>query len=102
MKILLTEEYPEIKREYLDYLEKNNQIFELTDNYKNDEIEAIIIRSKIVVNSEFLDNYKNLKIIARVGVGLDKIDLEECKKRNISVLNTPLANADSVADLVLA
>jgi D-3-phosphoglycerate dehydrogenase len=54
------------------------------------------------VDKDFLDKYKNLKIVARVGVGLDKIDLEECKKRNIKVLNTPLANADSVADLVLA
>jgi len=42
------------------------------------------------------------KFIARVWVGLDKVDLEETKKRNIKVLNTPWANANSVADLVLA
>jgi hypothetical protein len=29
MKILLYEKYPEIKREYLNYLEKNHQIFEI-------------------------------------------------------------------------
>ena len=68
----------------------------------SEEINVIIIRSKIIVNSESLDNFSNLKFVARVGVGLDKVDLKECKKRNIKVLNTPLANADSVADLVLA
>ncbi len=102
MKILLLEKYPEIKREYLGYLEKNNQIFEIWDNYKNDEIEVIIIRSKIKVDKDLLDKYPSLKFIARVWVGLDKIDLEECKKRNIKVLNTPWANAWAVADLVLA
>ena len=49
-----------------------------------------------------LNRYSNLKYIARVGVGLDKVDLQECKKRWIKVLNTPGANANAVADLVLA
>ena len=102
MKILLLEEFPEIKREYLDYLEKNNQIFENWDKFKNEDIEVIIIRSKIKVDSELLDKYPNLKFVARIWVGLDKVDLEECKKRNIKILNTPWANANAVADLVLA
>lgn len=102
MKILLLENYPEIKKEYLDYLEKNNQVFEIGEKYENEEIEAVVIRSNTGIDSNFLDEYKNLKIIARVWVGLDKIDLNECKNRNIQVLNTPWMNADSVADLVLA
>jgi len=48
-----------------------------------------------------LDKYVNLKFVARVGVWLDKVDLQECEKRWIQVLNIPWANADSVADLVL-
>jgi len=36
-----------------------------------------------------LDEYLNLKVISRVGVGLDNIDLEECNKRRIKVYNTP-------------
>lgn len=102
MKILLLEKYPEIKKEYLDYLERNNQIFEVWEEYKNEDIWAIIIRSNIIVDSKLLDNYSNLKFLARVWVWLDKVDLEECEKRNIKVLNTPWANANSVADLVLA
>ncbi len=100
--ILLLESYPEIKREYLDYLEKNNNLFEIGDNYKNEEIDVLIIRSKIKVDCELLNKYPNLKFVARVWVGLDKINLEECRKRWIKVLNTPWANANAVADLVLA
>ena len=102
MKILLCEKFPEIKKEYLDYLEDNNKFFELWDNYKQEEIEAVIIRSNTEINSDFLNKYKNLQFVARVWVWLDKVDLKECEKRNIKVLNTPGANADSVADLVLA
>ena len=102
MKILLLEDSKQIKLEYLKYLEKNNEIIKFGEEYDNDKIDAIIIRSKIFVNSELLDNFPNLKYIARVGVGLDKVDLEETKKRNIKVLNTPWANANAVADLVLS
>jgi lactate dehydrogenase-like 2-hydroxyacid dehydrogenase len=89
MKILLLESYPEIKKEYLKYLESNNQLFELDYNFTNSDIEAIINRSKTKVDKNLLDKYPNLKYVARVGVGLDKIDLQECEKRNIKVLNTP-------------
>ena len=102
MKILLLENSQEIKTEYLEYLSKNNEIISFWENYNSDEIEVIIIRSKIKVNIELLNKFPNLKFVARVGVGLDKVDLLECKKRNIEVLNTPWVNADSVADLVLA
>ena len=102
MKILLLEKFPEIKKWYLDYLEKNNEILELWENYKNNEIEVIVVRSNILVNTNLLDEYNNLKFVARVWVGLDKIDLDECEKRWIKVLNTPWMNADSVADLALA
>ena len=102
MKILLTEKYPEIKKEYLDYLKKDNEFFEIWNNFNNTEIDCIIIRSNTKIDKEFLEKYQNLKIIARVWVGLDKVDLEECEKRKIKVLNTPWMNADSVADLVLA
>ncbi len=101
MKILLLESYPEIKKEYLEYLEKNNKIYELNDDFDSKAIQAIMIRSKIEISNILLDEYPNLKYVARVGVWLDKVDLQECKTRWIKILNTPGANADSVADLVL-
>ena len=101
MKIKILEDYPEIKLEYLGYLKKWNKIFWFNDDFKEEEINIIIIRSKIVVDRKLLDLYKNLKYIFRVWVWLENIDLDECKKREIEVLNTPWANSDSVADLVI-
>lgn len=101
MNILILEKYPEIKLEYLDYLKKWNKILNLDDSFLDTEIDIIIIRSWIKVDRKLLDKYINLKYIARVWVWLDNIDLEEAKKRNIKVLNTAWANADSVADLVI-
>jgi len=44
----------------------------------------------------------NLKVISRVGVGLDSIDFQACQDKKIIVTYTPEAPADSVADLTIA
>ena len=49
-------------------------------------------------NKNVLDHAPKLRAIARYGVGLDNIDLEECKKRGISVTRTVGANSNAVAD----
>ncbi|KAL1414808.1 hypothetical protein MTO96_007266 [Rhipicephalus appendiculatus] len=41
-------------------------------------------------------------IIATMSVGFEHIDLEECKKRNITVTNTPNVSSDSVAEMTIA
>lgn len=102
MNIKLLEEAPEIKIELLEYLKKGNKIFSLEDICDFEKIDVIIIRSWVKVDRKLLWEYFNLKYVCRVWVWLDNIDLNECKKRNIKVLNTPWANADSVADLVIA
>ena len=102
MNIKILEDSPEIKIEYLDYLKKWNKIFWFYDLCDTEKIDVIIIRSWINADRKLLWEYSNLKFVCRVGVWLEKIDLKECKKRNIKVLNTPWANADSVADLVIA
>lgn len=43
-----------------------------------------------------------LKVIARRGMGVDGVDLQEATRRGIAVTNTPGANSTAVADLVLA
>ncbi|NKB66589.1 MAG: hypothetical protein GKR89_05975 [Candidatus Latescibacteria bacterium] len=53
-------------------------------------------------NAETLDQADRLKIIARNGVGYDRIDLDLCTQRGIIVTNTPGAMADAVADEALA
>ena len=54
------------------------------------------------LNAATMDQAANLKIIARNGVGFDKVDLDYCTQRGIVVTNTPGAMADAVADLTFA
>ena len=49
-----------------------------------------------------LEKADRLKVIARSGVGYDRIDLDLCSERGIVVTNTPGAMADAVADEALA
>ena len=63
---------------------------------------ALIVRNQTQVNSNLLDQAPNLKIVARLGVGLDNIDLNECKKRNITVQPATGANSISVAEYVIS
>jgi D-3-phosphoglycerate dehydrogenase len=50
---------------------------------------------------EMLDLVPNLRMISRVGIGLDSVPLEECKKRGIVVSYTPDAPSNSVAELTI-
>ncbi len=53
------------------------------------------------IDKPALENADKLKVIARYGVGVDKVDLQAAKAMGITVTNTPLANAQSVAELAL-
>ncbi len=58
---------------------------------------AIIIKSVIVINGEFLDRAPNLRIIGRAGTGVDNIDLNEVKKRGIEIITDPTGNTVTAA-----
>jgi len=64
--------------------------------------DIIIVRSATKVRKVAIDKAKNLKVIARGGVGLDNIDVEYAKSKGIKVVNTPAASSASVAELALA
>jgi len=64
--------------------------------------DCIIVRSATKVTKEVIEAGNNLKVIARGGVGLDNIDVECAKSKNLKVLNTPGASAISVAELAIA
>ena len=68
---------------------------------KINQYEGIIIRSRIPLDKNFLENAKNLKFIARVGAGMENIDLEVAKSLGISLINSPEGNRDSVAEHVV-
>ncbi|MCR4402756.1 MAG: phosphoglycerate dehydrogenase [Firmicutes bacterium] len=53
------------------------------------------------VDKDVLDAARRLKYIAKHGVGLDNIDLEEAKRRGITITYTPGQNASAVADLAM-
>ncbi|MBK8555624.1 MAG: D-2-hydroxyacid dehydrogenase [Lewinellaceae bacterium] len=63
------------------------------------EFDVLIVRSATKVTKAIIDAGKNLKIIARGGVGLDNIDVEYAQSKGIEVYNTPQASSRAVAEL---
>lgn len=64
------------------------------------EVNVLIISTRIPITEKILTHAHNLKIIIRMGSGVDHINLLECKKRNIIVCNTPFSNVQSVSEYV--
>ena len=63
--------------------------------------DGIIIRSRIPVDQQFIEEAKNLKFIARVGAGMENIDVEFAQKSGIELISSPEGNRDAVAEQVL-
>ena len=66
------------------------------------EAEILVIRSSTKLTKEIMEKGNNLKIIARCGVGIDNIDVEYAKSKNIKITNSPTANLLSVVELTVA
>ena len=66
------------------------------------DAEIAVIRSSTQLTKEIIEKANNLKIIARCGVGVDNIDVEFAKSKNIKVTNSPTANLISVVELTIA
>jgi len=64
--------------------------------------DGIIIRSRIPIDSKFLEAGKKLKFVARVGAGMENIDTQKAKELGIECINSPEGNRDAVAEHVLA
>jgi (S)-sulfolactate dehydrogenase len=64
-------------------------------------IEGLIVRNLTQVNEELLAGAPKLKVVGRLGVGLENIELPACAKRNIKVIPATGANAESVAEYVV-
>ena len=62
---------------------------------------AIVVRNRTRVTRELLDHAAVLRVVGRLGVGLDNIDLETCRERGIRVIPAPGANALAVAEYVM-
>ncbi|WP_139421694.1 2-hydroxyacid dehydrogenase [Chryseobacterium mulctrae] len=63
--------------------------------------DGVIIRSRIPLDKNFLEKASNLKFIARVGAGMENIDIPVAEKQGIQLINSPEGNRDSVAEHVV-
>ena len=63
---------------------------------------GLIVRNRTEVNAALLAAAPKLKVVGRLGVGLDNIDMPACKARDVIVCPAVGANAVSVAEYVIA
>ena len=59
---------------------------------------GVVINTKMKMNAEILEKAHNLKFIARLGSGLDIINLPLCNAKGIHVINSPEGNRNAVAE----
>ena len=62
---------------------------------------GVVIRSRFPINKKFIDKASNLKFIARVGSGLENIDVRYATKKNINLLSAPEGNRNAVGEHAL-
>ncbi|GAH82021.1 unnamed protein product, partial [marine sediment metagenome] len=105
MKVLVTEP---ISNEGIDILRgyahvdiklglKSEEIISTIGNY-----EALVVRSQTQVSAKVIEAGGKLQVIARAGVGVDNIDVEEATRRGIVVVNAPTGNTISAAEHTIA
>jgi D-3-phosphoglycerate dehydrogenase / 2-oxoglutarate reductase len=74
-----------------------NQLSTIAKDY-----DVIVVRSRTKITKEIIQaSAPRVKIIARVGVGLDNIEINEAQANGIRVINSPEAAANAVSELVI-
>jgi D-3-phosphoglycerate dehydrogenase / 2-oxoglutarate reductase len=106
MKILIVDEMHD---SLFEMLNKNGLSYRYEPNFNRADIlknipdyEGLIIRSKTSIDTLFLQQAQKLRFIARAGAGLDLIDTEAAKNKNIQVFAANEGNQDAVAEHTLA
>ena len=105
MKILICDK---TENEYIEQMRAAGLTVDVRDDITPEELftvlpayDGMVVRSRTKVRQPLIDVCPNLKVIVRGGAGLDTIDHEYAKSKGITVMNTPLANGLSVAELAL-
>jgi len=106
MKIVITEFMDETALSGFDDSFEVVYAPELVDNRANflsslEQADAIIVRNRTQVDLDVIQSAPNLRVIGRLGVGLDNIDLRACEARHIKVLPATGANTQSVVEYVI-
>ena len=106
MKVLICDK---TEKEYIEQMRAAGLTVDVRDDITAEELpnvlpayDAMVVRSRTKVRQPLIDVCPNLKVIVRGGAGLDTIDHEYAKSKGIAVMNTPLANSFSVAELAVA
>lgn len=66
------------------------------------DVDAVLIRSATKMDAEAIAAGKQLKVIARAGVGLDNVDVQAATTAGVMVVNAPTSNITSAAELAVA
>ena len=74
-----------------------DQLIEIIPSY-----EVLLVRSETKVTAELLAVAKNLKVVARAGVGVDNVDVQAATKLGIVVVNSPSGNIGAAAEHTIA
>ncbi len=106
MKILVCDN---LENKVIEKLSELGEVTNISDSKtKTEELisnivdtDIVVIRSSTKINKDILQEANKLKIIARCGVGIDNIDIEEATNKEIYVTNSPNANIISVAELTI-
>lgn len=100
MKMVITDD---LEKEVVDEFRKIAEVSYKPENLDEElaDADVLVVRSSTRVTKELLDKGKNLKVVARAGIGLDNVDVGECERRGIWVINTPNASTISVAELTI-
>ncbi len=77
----------------------SNEEFIATASFQ--DIQAVVLRTYTTLTSQELDKLPNLKYVVSCSVGLNNLDMQELKSRNIELIFCPGTNANSVAEHTL-
>jgi D-3-phosphoglycerate dehydrogenase len=65
------------------------------------DYDAMIVRGQTQVTAEIFSTASSLKVVGRSGVGVDNIDLAAANQHRVTVVNSPLATSQAVAEHVI-
>ena len=105
MKIIICDK---TEKEYIEQMRAAGLTVDVRDDITPEQLmvelpnyDGMVVRSRTKVRKDLIDVCPNLKVILRGGAGRDTIDHEYAKEKGITVMNTPLANSKSVAELAI-
>ncbi|MGY6650097.1 2-hydroxyacid dehydrogenase [Wenyingzhuangia sp. IMCC45574] len=105
MKVLhIDSNHPVLKEDLASFGCENHEDYTSTKSEIEAKMQAyngIVIRSRFKVDRTFIDAAPNLKFIARVGAGLESIDCEYAKSKDIQLIAAPEGNMNAVGEHAL-